>query len=101
MVCDLTITDGVALIKVEGIITVDNASVFQQKLDEVKNSEVMKLEIDFSKCQTISSVGIGKLLMFHKDFHPKNRKIEIVKCSLPIYELFMTIKLNQLIAINL
>jgi len=101
MVCDLTYDQDVATITVEGLITVDNASKFQQKLDEVKKSDVKKLNIDLAKCQAISSVGIGKLLMFHKDFHQKNKHIEIIKCSMPIYELFMTIKLNQLITISL
>jgi anti-anti-sigma factor len=101
MICELTYDVDIATITIEGLITVDNAARFQQKLDEVRKSDVKKLNIDLSKCQAISSVGIGKLLMFHKDFHQKNKQIEIIKCSLPIYELFMTIKLNQLITINI
>lgn len=90
-----------AVITIEGVITTENAYLFQEKLSEVQNSEVTKLELDFSACRIISSTGIGKLLLFYKDFIAKNGEVEIVKCSPGVYELFTTIKLNQLMTISL
>lgn len=90
-----------ALLKVEGIISADNAYLFQEKLNEVLKSESRFLEIDFSHCRNISSTGIGKLLLFYKEFLAKNGEIEIIKSSPSVYELFVTIKLNQLFNINL
>ena len=97
----LSYNDGIALLKVEGTITSVNSSLFQEKLDEVQKSEAVKLEIDFSECNNINSMGIGKILTFHKEFASKNKQVEIVKCTLQIYELFMTIKLDSLIPIKL
>ena len=101
MDCFLAIEGDRATLKIVGVITVDNAFHFQEKLNEVKKSGVRHFDLDFSECQTISSVGIGKILMYYKEFQSKTHEIKIVRCSQPVYELFMTIKLNQLISISL
>ncbi len=90
-----------AEMRIEGIITSDNAYLFQEKLNEVLKSEVKYLEIDLAACRNISSTGIGKLLLFYKEFLNRDGEIEITKSSPSVYELFTTIKLNQLFTINL
>jgi anti-sigma B factor antagonist len=96
----LTFEDAIALIKVKGMVTTDNVHLFQEKLDDVKNSDSKTLHLDFLSCQIICSTGIGKLLMFCKEFIPKGGKVEIVKCSASVYELFTTIKLDQIMPIS-
>ena len=96
-----TINDQIAYLKINGSITNENHQLLQEKLDEVLESKAKKLEIDFVECHTINSMGIGKLISFYKDFSEKGNEVEIVKCSAHIYELFMSIKLNQLISISL
>ncbi len=90
-----------ALMKIDGVVTTENAYLFQEKLDEVLKSDLKKLDLDFSACRIISSTGIGKLLLFYKDYISKNGEVEIIKCSPGVYDLFSTIKLNQLMTINL
>jgi len=97
----LSFNEKTALMKVDGIITSDNSYIFQEKLADVLKSDVKKLDIDLSACRNMSSIGIGKLLLFYKDFLNRNGEIEITKSSPAVYELFTTIKLNQLITINL
>ena len=106
----LTHNDEIALLKVIGAITADNVNIFQEKLDEILQGDSKKLEIDFSECNTINSIGIGKILTFYKDFTERKgsethasslREVEIIKCSTTIFDLFMTIKLNQLISISM
>jgi anti-anti-sigma factor len=89
-----------ATIKVIGMITTENAYMFQEKLDEVKKSKANLLELDFSSCRIICSTGIGKLMVFYKDFTSIDGKVEIISCSTTVYELFTTIKLNQIINIS-
>ncbi len=101
MEISLNFEANVAKMKIEGSMTSENAHVFQDKLKEVLDSDAKMLELDFSACRNISSSGIGKLLIFYKEFLNKDGEIEIVKSSPSIYELFMTIKLNQLFTINL
>ncbi len=90
-----------AKIKVEGSITSDNAYIFKDKLSEVLDSDATLLELDLSACKNISSSGIGKLLIFYKEFMTRDGKIEIVKSSPIVYELLTTIKLDQLFSINM
>ena len=90
-----------ATMKISGAVTSEDVFELQDKLNEVLDSEVKVLEMDLSTCRSMCSSGIGKILYFYKDFQEKNGEFEIVKCSPSIYELFTTIKLNQLFNINL
>ena len=90
-----------ALMKIEGTVTSDNAYVFKDKLGEVLDSDAVLLELDLSTCRNISSSGIGKLLIFYKEFMSRDGRIEITKSSPIVYELLTTIKLDQLFTINL
>ena len=90
-----------ALMRIEGAISSENVFTLQEKLDEVMKSSVTLLEMDLAACKSICSSAIGKILYFFKDFQERGGEFEIVKCSPSIYELFTTIKLNQLFSINL
>ena len=100
---DLTLdfVDGKALMKIEGAVSSENVFFLQDKLNEVLKSDANRLEMDLSACRSMCSSAIGKILYFYKDFQERNGVLEIVKCSPSIYELFTTIKLNQLFTINL
>jgi anti-sigma B factor antagonist len=98
---NLEFIDNKAVMKIEGAVTSENVFFLQEKLSEVLNSEAKLLEMDLSACKSMCSSGIGKILYFYKDFQEKGGVLEIVKCSPSIYELFTTIKLNQLFTINL
>ena len=97
----LSFVDQKALMKIEGTVTSDNAYVFKDKLSEVLDTDAVLLELDLSTCRNISSSGIGKLLIFYKEFMSRDGRIEITKSSPIVYELLTTIKLDQLFTINL
>ncbi len=90
-----------ALMKIEGAVSSENVFYLQEKLNEVLKSDAKFLEMDLSACRSMCSSAIGKILYFYKDFQERTGVLEIVKCSPSIYELFTTIKLNQLFTINL
>ncbi|MBM4399067.1 MAG: STAS domain-containing protein [Candidatus Cloacimonetes bacterium] len=98
---DVNYDGKIARMRIEGILTSDNSYVLQDKLNEVKGGEVTMLEMDLLDCRNISSTGIGKILLFYKDFITKGGEIEITRCSPGVYELFSMLKLNQLFSINL
>jgi anti-sigma B factor antagonist len=87
--------------RIEGILNSENAYLLQEKLTEVLNSEATLLELDLLDCRNISSTGIGKILLFYKDFITKGGEIEVVRSSNSVYELFSMLKLNQLFTVNL
>jgi anti-anti-sigma factor len=98
---ELTYDNRTAKLKIEGILTSDNSYILQEKLNEVLNGEANYLELDLLECRNISSTGIGKILLFYKDFIAKGGEIEVTKCSHGVYELFTMLKLNQLFTVNL
>ena len=98
---ELVINGKVAKMKIEGILNSENAYLLQEKLTEVLNSEATLLELDLLDCRNISSTGIGKILLFYKDFITKGGEIEVVRSSNSVYELFSMLKLNQLFTVNL
>jgi anti-sigma B factor antagonist len=101
MSIDLTFSGKLAQMKIEGILNSENAHILQEKLSEVLTSEATLLEIDLFDCRNISSTGIGKILLFYKDFIGKGGEIEVTRSSTSVYELFSMLKLNQLFTVNL
>ena len=98
---ELSINGKVAKMKIEGILNNENDYLLQEKLTEVLNSEATLLELDLLDCRNISSTGIGKIVLFYKDFITKGGEIEVVRSSNSVYELFSMLKLNQLFTGNL
>lgn len=98
---DLVISGNVANMKIEGILNSENAHVLQEKLAEVVASKANLLELDLFDCRNISSTGIGKILLFYKDFISTGGEIEVIRSSNSVYELFSMLKLNQLFTVNL
>ena len=98
---ELSINGKVAKMRIEGILNSENAYLLQEKLTEVLNSDATLLELDLLDCRNISSTGIGKILLFYKDFITKGGEIEVVRSSNSVYELFSMLKLNQLFTVNL
>lgn len=101
MKIDLSFEDNTAILVVDGILNSENAHIFQEYLNKVLKSEATILELDLNNCNNISSTGIGKLLLFYKDFLGKGGEIEVTRCSSTVYDLFTMLKLNQLFTVNL
>lgn len=98
---ELTFSGNIAAMKIDGILNSENAHLLQEKLAEVMKSDCTILELDLLDCRNISSTGIGKILLFYKDFITKGGEIEVVRSSNSVYELFSMLKLNQLFSVNL
>ena len=101
MTIDLTFEGNIAAMKINGILNSENAHILQEKLTEVMQSNATLLELDLLDCRNISSTGIGKILLFYKDFISKGGEIEVVRSSNSVYDLFSMLKLNQLFTVNL
>ncbi len=97
----LDFNDQRALIKVEGTVSGEDVWTLRDRLNQVLESEVSHLEMDLSSCKSMCSSGIGKILYFYRDFQEKDGQFEVVRSSPAIYDLFTTIKLNQLFPISI
>lgn len=101
MTIDLKINEAIATMKIDGILNSENAHLLQEKLNEVLATDAKLLELDFFDCRNISSTGIGKILLFYKDFIGRGGEIEVIRSSSTVYELFSMLKINQLFTVNL
>lgn len=99
MKIDLSFSGDVASMKIEGVLNSENAHLLQEKLSEVLQSDVTLLELDLFECRNISSTGIGKILLFYKDFIGKGGEIEVIRSG-NLYELFTMLNINQLFTVH-
>jgi len=96
----LTIDGTTATLKIVGMIITENAYKFGEKLDEVIQSGALEFHLDFSACRLICSKGIGRIIVFVKDYERQGGKVDITKCSPSVYELFKTIKFDSIMPIS-
>ena len=101
MIIDLSFNGNVASMKIDGILNSENAHVLQENLSAVLKSDALLLELALFDCRNISSTGIGKILLFSKDFIGKGGEIEVTRSSNSVYELLSMLKINQLFTVNL
>jgi len=98
---ELTFQEQIARLTISKILTPDDIPDLQEQLDKVLKNKSQKLEIDLEDCHIITSLGIGKIISFTKDFKTKKKgEVEIIKCSESILKLFHSIKLETLIPIT-
>jgi len=84
------------VIFMSGSIDIPGAETLKKSLNDVLESETAELVLDFKDVNFIGSSGIGKLLIFYKNFTAKGGKIVIANLSKEITMLFKAIKLDQL-----
>jgi len=81
---------------VSGSIDIPGAERLKKSLTSVLESDSNEIVIDFEEVNFIGSSGIGKLLLFYKNFTGKGGKISIVNLNKEITMLFKAIKLDKL-----
>jgi len=81
---------------VSGRIDALGAEQLKKSLSSVLAGGSLELIIDFAGVKFIGSSGIGKLLMFHKDFAAKGGRASIVNVNHEIVPLFRSTKLDKL-----
>ena len=89
-----------AQIKVSGIIDNDNAEELKQQLSSVQEKSIKDATLDLSLVPSITSSGIGKLLVFYKALDSKGGKITIDGIHSNLLKLFKSIKLDKLFDIK-
>ncbi len=79
-----------------GSIDIPGAESLKKSLTEVLEGDSKEIVIDFKEVNFIGSSGIGKLLIFYKNFKAKGGKMSIINLNKEITALFKAIKLDQL-----
>lgn len=79
-----------------GSIDIPGAESLKKSLTQILDGDSKEVVIDFKEVSFIGSSGIGKLLIFYKNFTSKGGKINIENLNKEIKALFRAIKLDKL-----
>ena len=92
----MTVEGKETLMAVSGSVDIPGAERLKKSLTKVLESESKEITIDFEEVNFIGSSGIGKLLLFYKNFTAKGGRIKIINLNKEITMLFKAIKLDKL-----
>jgi anti-sigma B factor antagonist len=90
------ITGTKAFMAVSGSIDIPGAERLKTSLAGILDSDAQELTIDFQGVRSIGSSGIGKLLLFQKDFTARGGRIAIINLNKEITMVFRDAKLDKL-----
>ena len=86
-----------AIVFLSGSIDIPGAESLKKSLTQIlENEEAKEVSIDFEGVNFIGSSGIGKLLLFYKNFTSKGGRVRIINLNKEITALFKAIKLDKL-----
>jgi len=97
---DVTQSSQTATLTINGNIDEQGAETLKQSFYKLNVKSLTTVVIDFKNVNHIGSAGIGKLLLFYKDFAISGGKIILDNVSRQLYDLFIVVKLNTLMKIN-
>jgi anti-anti-sigma factor len=100
MEIDVTTNNRTVKLIIKGNIDEQGADVLKQNFMNLNKSLIDHVVIDMKNVNHIGSAGIGKLLLFYKDFAIKGGKITVDNVSRSLYDLFKMVKLDTLMKIN-
>ncbi len=88
--------DAKATVFISGNIDIPGAEDLKKTLAGLTEENLTDVVIDFTGVTFIGSSGIGKLLLFYKNFTAKGGSLSIINLSDEIIALFKAIKLDKL-----
>ena len=85
---------------IKGNIDEQGANDLKHSFLNLNKSTIDHVIIDMQNVNHVGSAGIGKLLLFYKDFAIKGGKITLDNVSRSLNDLFKVVKLDTLMKIN-
>lgn len=93
----ITNEDEKCTVHLSGSIDIPGAEILKKSLTQILEDDISReVYIDFEGVNFIGSSGIGKLLLFYKNFTSKGGNVQIVNLNKEISALFKAIKLDKL-----
>lgn len=86
----------VTTLQISGSVDIPGAENLKKILNQFLEDGSREVVIDFRETNFIGSSGIGKLLLFYKNFTAKGGSISIINLNEEIVALFKAIKLDKL-----
>jgi anti-sigma B factor antagonist len=90
----------VTRVELSGSIDIEGSEALKKSLGQLIGEGAREVEIDFKGVSFIGSSGIGKLLLFYKNYTAQGGKIRIVHLNNDLLALFKAIRLDRLFNIQ-
>lgn len=99
---DVKVSEGEksATVTLKGDIYVEQADELLEIFNSIIEKGPKEVIIDLSGLKSITSSGIGKIVLLYKGLQKKNGKVKIVGVNNTIMQIFKIVKLNKLVEIE-
>jgi anti-anti-sigma factor len=92
-----SILNNKAILYLSGNIDIPGSETLKAYFSELlENESIKEVLLDFNEVSFIGSTGVGRLLLFYKNFTSKGGKIRLVNLNEEIKNLFYALKLGKL-----
>ncbi len=88
------------IIRLIGDIFVEQGDALMNTFNSVIEKEPKRIVIDMSELKSITSSGIGKIVLLYKSIIKYGGKIKITGVNDTIYQIFKIVKLDKLVDIE-
>jgi anti-anti-sigma factor len=92
--------DEAVMVSIIGAVDNENSEELKSQFQELLTHEFNEAIFDLTHVPFITSSGIGKFLIFYKNLVAKGKKMRIKGVNDNLFELFRSIKLDQLFPIE-
>ena len=86
-------------VTLRGDIYVDQTEELLEKFNAIIEKSPSEVIIDIKDLKSITSSGIGKIVLLYKGLNQKNGKIKIIGVNETIMKIFRVVKLDKLVEI--
>ncbi len=87
-------------VTLKGDIYVEQADELVEVFNSIIEKSPEEVIIDISELKSITSSGIGKIVLLYKSLRKKNGKIKMIGVNDTIMQIFKIVKLDKLIEIK-
>jgi anti-sigma B factor antagonist len=92
--------EGGITVKLKGDIYVDQADELVDVFNSIVEKEPREVIIDINGLKSITSSGIGKIVLLYKNLQKKDGKLKIIGVNDTIMQIFKIVKLDKLVEIE-
>jgi anti-anti-sigma regulatory factor len=94
-------SDGYITVRVSGVLaTEQDIDAFSECINQLKERKPREVTIDFASCDIVDTRAIAPLLRLRRELLPAGAALRLINVHHSVYELFVSIGLDQIIAIT-
>jgi anti-sigma B factor antagonist len=99
---NISVTEGddKTLVKLKGDIYIEQGDELLKVFNGIIEKSPKEVVIDLNELKSITSSGIGKIVLLYKEMDKKKGKIKIIGVNETIMQIFRIVKLDKLVEIE-